>query len=202
MGKRLIAGLIVVGLAVGVWVLWPREGSDTTTTTLPVAAATTTSTTNATTTSSSTPDVTVATTTTRLESHVVETVEEAEEILRALLWSRYDAIFREDEGSLQGLVASDSALKSGVQSFGQLVFLAEPTLEGVVLREIEILRSDETCLALWADLDVTAFVDSDANSSAVVILRSQDNQWKWMALWRFKNDLWETDCDASLESVS
>ncbi|HEX6145643.1 MAG TPA: hypothetical protein VF083_02625, partial [Acidimicrobiia bacterium] len=65
--RRLLAGLIVVGLAVGIWALWPRAGSDPTPTTLPVAAGTTT-TTQAT---PSTTTTTAITTSTSLESHVV-----------------------------------------------------------------------------------------------------------------------------------
>ncbi|HSJ85550.1 MAG TPA: hypothetical protein VLA91_17250, partial [Acidimicrobiia bacterium] len=54
MTRRLAAGLIVVGLAVGIWALWPRAGSDPTPTTLPVAVETTTTTTVTTTTSAPT----------------------------------------------------------------------------------------------------------------------------------------------------
>lgn len=201
MGKRLIAGLIVVGLAVGVWVLWPREGSDTTTTTLPVAAATTTSTTNATTTSSSTPDVTVATTTTRLESHVVETVEEAEEILRALWFGWFEGIYNQDEDRIREVVGSQKLLDAGVAAFGAS-FESAPSHQGIVLTGTEILHSDDHCLAVWGHLDVTAFRGSEAVTENVVVVRWKDERWLLLSTWVYKEDLWEADCESQLESLS
>jgi hypothetical protein len=193
--RRLVAGLIVVGLAVGIWALWPRAGSDPTSTTLPVAAETTTTTIPGTT------STTVGASTTTDGSHVVTTVEEAEEILRALIYRRLLGIFQQDQEEIAQIVASESALDSAVQAFGRIDFEQEPSLSGVVLKDLEILRADEACLATWTQLDVTAFQGEGATSSAVVVLRRLDNEWKWASIWRFRDDLWEADCDSQLEPL-
>ena len=192
--RRLIAGLIVVGLAVGIWALWPREESDSTPTTLPIAVETTT-TTRVTTT-------TTAATTTTDGSHVVTTVEEAEVILRDLIYRRLLGIYLEDEDEVAQIVATEAALESAVQAFGQIEFEEEPSIEGVVLNELELLRSDEECLATWTELDVSGFQGQGAVSSAVVVLRWVNGEWRWASIWQFREDLWEADCDAQLEPFS
>ena len=196
MARRLIAGLIVVGLAVGVWVLWPRGDSDTTTTTpVPLALATTTSS-GVTTSSTSTASTTLP------DSHVVTSVEEAEEILRELLYSRFLAIFEEDEVLLQELVASEGAYDSGRDAFGQVGFSQQPTRGAIGLSALELLRADESCMAVWTALDTSEFLEGNGVSSGVVVLRRSDGRWKWMSLWQHKNDLWEADCESLLDSVS
>ena len=192
--RRLIAGLIVVGLAVGIWALWPREESDSTPTTPPIAVETTT-TTRVTTT-------TTAATTTTDGSHVVTTVEEAEVILRDLIYRRLLGIYLEDEDEVAQIVATEAALESAVQAFGQIEFEEEPSIEGVVLNELELLRSDEECLATWTELDVSGFQGQGAVSSAVVVLRWVNGEWRWASIWQFREDLWEADCDAQLEPFS
>lgn len=199
MGKRLIAGLIVVGLAVGVWVLWPREGSDTTTTTLPVAAATTTSTTNATTTSSSTPDVTVTTTTTKPESHVVETVEEAEKILRALWFGWFEGIYNQDEDRIREVVGSQAQVVAAVAQFGFLEFDSQPMIESLRFAETEILRSDKTCLVVWASISADF---RPGSTVGVHVMRERESTWVMASYWRYTNDLWENDCESQLEPLS
>lgn len=202
MGKRLIAGLIVVGLAVGVWVLWPREGSDTTTTTLPVAAATTTSTTNATTTSSSTPDVTVSSTTTRPESHVVETVEEAEEILRALWFGWFEGIYNQDEDRIREVVGSQQFLDAGRNAFSSLKFVGQPALDTVDFLELEMLESTSDCIVLWVEADAP-FIDAvQTTNKSVDVIRWDGDSWTLFSTWQYRNDLWEADCESRLESLS
>ncbi|MGH8950519.1 MAG: hypothetical protein ACRDX9_03750, partial [Acidimicrobiia bacterium] len=98
--RRLIAGLIVVGLAVGIWALWPRGESDPTPTTLPIAVETTTTTQVTTTTS--------AATTTTDGSHVVTTVEEAEAILRDLWFGWFEGIYNQDEDRIREVVGTQA----------------------------------------------------------------------------------------------
>ena len=202
MGKRLIAGLIVVGLAVGVWVLWPREGSDTTTTTLPVAAATTTSTTNATTTSSSTPDVTVTTTTTKPESHVVETVEEAEKILRALWFGWFEGIYNQDEDRIREVVGSQQFLDDAKLAFETMRLESEPTPTSITFQSLEILRSDPQCLVIWSRSDLSTLIGPGTEREGVDVLRGVDNEWRMTSAWAYREDLWEADCESQLEPLS
>ncbi|MEX2250445.1 MAG: hypothetical protein WD895_00070, partial [Acidimicrobiia bacterium] len=86
--RRLIAGLVVVGLAIGVWALWPRGEPDPSPTTTVNAVG------------SSTTSIRVASRTTgstAAQTHVVTTVEEAEEILRALWFGWFEGIYNQDE---------------------------------------------------------------------------------------------------------
>ncbi len=201
MGKRLIAGLIVVGLAAGVWVLWPREGSDATTTTLPVAIATTTSTTNATTTSSSTLDVPVATTTTKPESHVVETVEEAEEILRAIWFDWFEGIYNRDEERIREVVGSQQFLDDAKRAFETMRLTSKPTPSSITFESLEILRSDSQCLVIWSRSDLSTLIGPGTEREGVDVLRGVDNQWRMTSAWAYRDDLWAADCESLVKSV-
>ncbi|MGB7859198.1 MAG: hypothetical protein WBM90_01730, partial [Acidimicrobiia bacterium] len=148
-----IAGLIAVGLAIGIWLLWPTEeptvGSATT-----VAAASSTSSSQ----TASTPGTTASATTTStvVASHVVETVEEAEEILRALWFGWFEGIYNQDVDRIREVVVLEEQIASARAAFGAS-FTGPPSPEGVTLLDFEILRSDEECLATWARLDITSF---------------------------------------------
>ena len=92
--RRGIAIAVVAGLAIAIVLLWPGatdEGppiADPTTTTATTAGASSSPT-------SAPPGTT--TTTTVAESHVVETVAEAEEILRNLWFGWFEGIYNQDE---------------------------------------------------------------------------------------------------------
>src|SRR3990172_2759115 len=97
--RRLVAGLIVVGLAIGVWALWPRgEPDPSPTTTVNAVASTTTTTTVA----------NLTTTSTTAESHVVTTVEEAEAVLRQLWLGWFEGIYNQDEERIREVVATQA----------------------------------------------------------------------------------------------
>ena len=101
--RWLVAGLIVVGLAVGIWALWPRENSDPPPTTVPIAVETTTTT--LVTTTSAPP-----TTSTTEDTHIVATVGEAEEILRALWFGWFEGIYNQDEDRIREVVGTQAML--------------------------------------------------------------------------------------------
>ncbi len=195
--RRLVAGLIVVGLAVGIWALWPREDSDTTPTTPPVAVETTTTTTTLVT------STTVAGTTTTSEdgSHVVSTVEEAESILRELWFGWFEGIYNQDEERIKEVVGTQAMLDQARTSFGA-EFTGVPMEEEITLTAMELLRADEQCLAVWATIDVSAFRGEGAVSDNVVVVRRDGSAWKLATTWTNRNDLWEADCDSQLEPLS
>lgn len=201
MTRRLIAGLIVVGLAIGVWLLWPKSepGTDTTTTALGVGSTTTS---GPTTVPETSPDSTTTGTTLAVQNRDVDTVEEAEAILREVIASRYNAIFAKDIDLLIAAVASQTALESGIEAFDLVDFVTEPTLETVVVSNGEILAKTDDCLVVWARVDVSDFVIDAEPSSAVSVLRFIEGRWRWMSLWRNRNDLWEADCESLLEPLS
>lgn len=195
--RRLVAGLIVVGLAVGIWVLWPRDDPDTTPTTLPVAVESTTTT--ATQVTSST--VADTTTTSADGSHVVTTVEEAEAILRELWFGWFEGIYNQDEERIKEVVGTQAMLDSARQAFGA-EFTGTPVEEEIILTSTELLRADEQCLAVWATIDVGAFRGEGAVSDNVVVVRRDGSAWKLATTWTNRNDLWEADCDSQLEPLS
>jgi hypothetical protein len=190
---RWITGLIVVGLAVGVWALWPRDDTVATTTTVAEASPTTT-TSNPTTTS----DATTTSSGTVGDPESIETVEEAEEILRELWFGWFEGIYNQDEDRIKEVVASQSQLDAAIAAFGTMTFDAVPTIEGVHLTEIELLHADLQCTVIWAHLTVDFRV---GESESVHVFRITDDGWKTVSSWVNKSDLWESDCDAQLEPL-
>jgi hypothetical protein len=193
--RRVIAALIVVGLTIAVILLWPSPTAEIPPDTL--AGATTTTTTAESTTTS----VSDTTSTTAAEgSHVVETVEEAEEILRELWFGWFEGIYHQDEERIREVVATETFLNAGVNAFGNLPFTAEPTREGLVFEELEILLTSADCLAVWS-VSTTSFLDTDETRSGVEVLRRVADELKFASAWRFRDDLWEEDCEAELSSL-
>jgi hypothetical protein len=192
--RRVIAALIVAGLAVGVLVLWPRpvaeenvdpEALGSTTTTSPVVTTTTT---------------TGTTSTTGEESHVVETVEEAEEILRELWFGWFEGIYNQDEDRIRQVVATEQMLNAALAAFGAS-FTAPPSRSGIVL-ELELLRADSDCLVTWGTLDVTQFRGPEAHTESVQVVRAVNGSWRFATSWVHKDDLWEADCESELLPLS
>ena len=148
--RRLVAGLIVVGLAVGIWALWPRENSDPSPTSVPIAIETTTTTLQTTTT------VPPSTSTTE-DTHIVATVGEAEEILRALWFGWFEGIYNEDEERIREVVGTQAMLESAQEQFGVMEFDREPRATDLTYSDSEILRADESCLVVWTTTQVSGF---------------------------------------------
>ncbi|MEX1038249.1 MAG: hypothetical protein WDZ96_05295 [Acidimicrobiia bacterium] len=192
---RWITGLIVVGLAIGVWALWPRDDTNATSTTSPHSEPTTT-TARPTTTSSE-----ITTTSGAVASSgVIETVEEAEEVLRDFWFGWFEGIYNQDEDRIKEVVASQSQLEAAIAQFGAMDFLSEPSRTEITLIDTEILRADERCLAIWS----TASFDfrGPGTTSGVEVHRMTDAGWKFVNSWPNRDDLWEQDCDAQLEPLS
>jgi len=192
MTRRLIAGLVVVGLAIGVWALWPREEPDPSPTTTVNAVESTTTT--------SVPD---PVTTTTLESHVVTTVEEAEVILRELWFGWFEGIYNQDEDRIREVVGSQVLLDSAREAFGNLAFVTKPEANEIVFDETEVLLSSEECLVLWSRSDARFLENPDgALREGVDVLRRSNNGWVMVSSWQLKGDLWEADCESVLEPLS
>lgn len=193
---RLVAGLVVVGLAVGVWVLWPRD-TDTGTTSIPEAiSSTSTSVVDSTSTTAS-----ETTTSTGDGVEVIETIADAEEVLRRLWFGWFEGIYNQDEERIKEVVASQSQLDAARAAFGA-AFTAPPSEGGIVLTETAILKSDKDCLVTYAAIDISAFRGSGASSSSVEVMRSVDGAWRFVSSWANPGDLWEQDCESQLEPVS
>jgi hypothetical protein len=191
---RIAAVAIVVALAVGVWLLWPDDD--------PAPPTSTTSTTSTTTTVPSTSTTTPADTTSTAppEAGTIDTVEEAEEVLRQLWFGWFEGIYNQDEDRIKEVVASQKLLDDARKAFGA-PFTDEPTANAISFVSVEILRSDEDCLAVFNAIDVTQFRGPGAVTDSVEILRQTPEGWKFSASWADRNDLWEQDCEAQLEPL-
>jgi hypothetical protein len=128
-------------------------------------------------------------------------VEEAEEILRDLWFGWFEGIYNQDEARIREVVGTQAMLDAAVESFGA-PFTAEPTLNGVLLSESELLRSDENCLVLWSTIDVSAFRGEGSHSQMVTVTRWAGDSWKLATTWAHKEDLWEADCESALSPLS
>jgi hypothetical protein len=185
----------VVGLAVGIWALWPDDDSSPSPTTTPTAAETTTT---VPVTSTTTTPTTIATTSTAA-THVVATVEEAEEILRNLWFGWFEGIYNQDEARIREVVGTQSALDNARAQFGVMEFVREPRPSDVTLSDTEILQSDEECLAIWTTLGLSGF--RSGATTDVNVLRWTGDRWVSVGLWPLKNDLWDQDCQGTLQPL-
>jgi len=194
MVRRLIAGLVVVGLAIGVWLLWPEGDLAVSTTTSAVATPTTVPVTP---TSSAPPAITPdpSTTSTTEDSHVVETVEEAEAILRELWFGWFEGIYNQDEDRIREVVATEESVSAAKESFG-IEFPEAPSPSSISFTNTEILRSDKECLAGWPTMVLSGF--REGSTEGVNVLRMKDGEWIRLSLWALQDDLWEDDCDSLL----
>jgi hypothetical protein len=188
--RRLAAGLIVVGLAIGVWALWPDDDPDPSPTTTPTPVETTT------TVPETTTSTTAPATTSNAPSHVVATVEEAEEILRSLWFGWFEGIYNQDQTRIREVVGTQAMLDAARAQFGVMEFTTPPTAEGIGVSEVEILRSDSNCLATWASV-AAAF--RSGSTEGVQILRNSNGRWVFAGFWTHRDDLWESDCESPLD---
>lgn len=185
-----IVGLVVVGLGTGIWLLWP-DGDQAGATSTPVLAAGTTTSTTA----ESVVTTTVPALTTSADSHVVETVEEAEEILRELWFGWFEGIYNQDEDRIREVVATEEKVTEAKESFG-IRFVRAPSPTDIHFESTEMLHSDEDCVAVWTTLRVGGF--RHGTNSAVHVLRWHDEGWVRLATWQYKDDLWQSDCESLL----
>ena len=194
--RRVISVLVVVGLALAVVLLWANRGGETT----PGTDAQATSTTSQPTTTTLPAETTTladTTTSSPTEIEVVETVEQAEAILRELWFGWFEGIYNEDEDRIREVVVLEETVEQAVANFGNADFSRAPNPADISFTGTEILRADEQCLAVWTVLNVEGFVES-RNSDGVEILRWTTDGWKSLTTWQNKDDLWEADCDSTL----
>ena len=187
MARVAVAAAVVLALAAGVWALWP-DGEPAPSTTLPVAASTTTEAPTTTAPPRSTTSTTVA-------DHVVETVEEAEAILRELWFEWFEGIYEQDEDRLRAVVLTEEQVAEGVAQFGVMPLSQRPTSDAFSFTGTEVLLSTSDCLGIWASMSATF---REGSSEGVHVLRLHDGSWKLINYWVHRGDLWENDCDAVL----
>ena len=193
--RRLAAGLIVAGLAVGIWALWPRDDSDPSPTTTPTAVETTATIPRTTTTT--TVVTTSVVTTSTAATHVVATVEEAEEILRNLWFGWFEGIYNQDEARIREVVGTQAMLDAARAQFGAMEFSAAPELDAISPSDVEILRSDTECLATWGSISASF---RPGSTQGVQVLRHREGRWVFVGFWTHREDLWEADCESPLDS--
>jgi len=193
MARTAIVGLFAVVLAIGVWFLWPRgESASPTATTVLAVQTTTTKAFDITTSTTLT-----STTETASESHVVETVEEAEEILRELWFGWFEGIYNQDEDRIREVVATEEFLSAGIEAFDTLEFTSPPTPEAISFDDTELLEATAECIAIWTTGRVE-FLGSNRENTGVDIVRRIANTWQILSTWLYKEDLWQADCESRL----
>ena len=195
--RKVIPALVILGLALGAWLLWPRD-ADVLTTTVPEAGATSSTTSTQATSTTSTDD---PTTSTDGDSHVVETVAEAEEILRQLWFGWFEGIYNEDVERIREVVGTDAFLDAGLAAMGTIAFIEPPTKDGLTFSEIEILTSNADCLVVWT-VTTPGFLNTSEPRSGVEVLRWVEDGWRFASAWKLREDLWQADCDAELPPLS
>jgi hypothetical protein len=126
---------------------------------------------------------------------VVETVEEAEEILRELWFGWFEGIYNQDEDRIREVVVLEETLETAKESFG-IEFARAPRPSDITFSESEILRADTECLAVWTVLELSGF--REGSSEGVEIVRWTGDRWKSLSTWTNPNDLWGADCESSL----
>src|SRR5688572_17948155 len=164
MARLAVAVAVVIALAVGVWMLWPDDERGATTTE-PLAASTTTS----------SPTTTEPAPTTTEDDHIVDTVEEAEEILRDIWFAWFEGIYNQDEDRIREVVITEEQVEDAVQRFGESQFSRKPESSDISFAETEILQSDKECVAVWTRVVLTGF--REGSSEGVQILRWSRDKW-------------------------
>src|SRR5690554_4371097 len=187
MARLAVAVAVVIALAVGVWMLWPDDERGATTTE-PLAASTTTS----------SPTTTEPAPTTTEDDHVVDTVEEAEEILRGIWFAWFEGIYNQDEDRIWEVSVTEEQVGEASDAFGEMQFGQPPTPDGLQFEDTEILLTTSDCLGVWTSMNV-AF--RGGASSGVNVLRFHEGRWKLLNYWRHRDDLWREDCDVSCPSA-
>ena len=186
--RRLVVGLIVVGLAVGIWALWPRENSDPSPTTAPTAAETTTTTlVTTTTTARPTPSMTA-------DTHLVTSVDEAEEILRGLWFGWFEGIYNQDEDRIREVVGSSNQIDAAIAQFGELEMSRPPIPTDFAFAATEILEASASCTAIWTEMSASGF--GEPAVEGVHVFRRSEDRWLFVSIWTHADDLWEADCTA------
>jgi hypothetical protein len=189
---RIVAGLVVVGLAFGVWILWAPEETGNSVTTPAVPTTSSSTTTLATTTTGMT-----STTSTDIQAtDVISTVEEAEDLLTELWFGWFEGIYEQDEERVKEVVASQNQLDAARDQFGMMNFSSRPQTGAISPGSVEILRSDTDCIAIWSNIAISDF--TEVAFEGVHVFRLSDETWKFVALWASSDDLWEQDCESSL----
>jgi hypothetical protein len=194
MARTAIVGLFAVVLAIGVWFLWPRGESASPAATTVLAVQPTTTRASDITTST----ILTSTTETASESHVVETVEEAEEILRELWFGWFEGIYNQDEDRIREVVATEEFLSAGIEAFDTLEFTSPPTPEAIRFLEANLLLATDKCIAIWSISD-TSFLAAGPPREGLEILRRVHDKWRLLSSWAEREDLWEQDCEAQLD---
>ena len=188
---RLVAGVGVVAVLALTLIVLSVQGSspsDSSTTTL--AAGPSTSTPTSSTTTTTTTEATTLTTTAE------QRLAEVEDLLGDLWFGWFDAIYRKDRDALWQVVATTTFYDAGVSAMESTTFESPPLQGDVLLPALEILLDRQDCLAVWHEVDLSAFLGDGATSEVVSVLWADSRYgFRFATDWQFRSDLWLSDCD-------
>lgn len=201
-GRRALSLGVIVALAIAIWVA-VQSGDDpapTSTTASTVAPTTQPPATTATTTASTTSTTAPSTTATTAPPTTVDDearVEEVRLLLEELYFGWFEAIYHNDEDRVSAVVATNDRLEAFRVAAQSHTYERAPKHEEIQVRDIEILRDAPDCLVVYSILDLTSWLGEGAVSTGVDVLWPYKGSWRRAGLWSSKDDLWQTDCDAS-----
>jgi hypothetical protein len=181
---------VIVALAVAIWAA-VSSGDESP----PTSSSTSTSTTATTATTTTVPSTTSSATSTPDTTADPEArVEEVRLILEDLYFRWFDAIYRNDEEAVRTISATSNNIDDFHRAVETLELPSAPEREDIVVRDVEVLHDDPTCLVSFSVLDVSAWQGAGAVTDGVNVLLPVAGEWRFGTAWENKNDLWESDC--------
>jgi hypothetical protein len=122
---------------------------------------------------------------------------EVETILQELWFGWFDAIYRKDADALWEVVATTKKHEEGLAAMAmEGLFVEPPSVDGVVILRLDILRDEDDCLVVYSEEDYSAFRGNVGIGQGVSVLWPDPRYgWRFATSWRNAEDLWAGDCD-------
>ena len=188
--RGVIAALIITSLVIAAFLLLTRSDSD-----HPLAVSSTTAVADTTNSVVSTTAAASTTTAAPATTTLEQREQEVAEILQALWFGWFDAIYRKDTDALWDVVATEEMHDAGEEAMIQLHFVASPTEQSVDVTILEILLDRADCLVVYHTSDASGILERADVTGVEVLWPSDRGMWRLATSWIRPNDLWENDCD-------
>jgi hypothetical protein len=121
-------------------------------------------------------------------------VGDVEPVLAQLYAGWLAAIADRDPAALDDVVATAPFREAGVRAMDTMTVVGDPAPEAVDVVELEVLHTDDDCMAVWSVVDLSRLLGPDTRVSGVDVLWLDGDRWRFASSWRFRDDLWLDDC--------
>jgi hypothetical protein len=108
----------------------------------------------------------------------------------------FEGIYNQDEDRIREVVGNPAQVDAAVAQFGVMEFESQPTVDAIAVSQVELLRSDSNCLAVWANATASF---REGSISGVHVFRRGTKDWLLINTWPLRGDLWENDCETVLD---